>query len=129
MRLASRVLLDTHVILWWADDRSERLDDMVRDYIRDADVVYVSMASAWELAIKTSTGKMRLDEPFRHTLAKHEFVLLPLDLAHVELVATLPRHHGDPFDRMLAAQAIHEGLTLVTHDRAFAPYDLSVRWT
>lgn len=126
--MGRRLLLDTHVLLWWSDDRESRLGDATRDDIWDADVVYVSIASAWELAIKVSSGKLRLDMPFQAVLDVNEFQLLPLSLAHVERVATLPRHHGDPFDRMLAAQAMHEGLTLVTHDRAFAPYAIPVSW-
>lgn len=94
-----------------------------------APAVYVSIASAWELAIKSALGKMRLRVTFAHALSVNNFVALPVTLDHVDRVAGLPHHHGDPFDRMLAAQALHERLTLVTHDAAFGGYGLPVLWT
>jgi PIN domain nuclease of toxin-antitoxin system len=123
-----RLLLDSHVFLWWSGGDA-RLGAPVRRAILDAHEVYVSMATLWELALKMSTGKLRLDVPLRYAVHVNRFALLPISFDHVERVVTLPRHHGDPFDRMLAAQALHEGLTLVTHDRAFTPYAVPVRWT
>ena len=121
------VLLDTHAFLWWSSG-DPRLRADARQAILDAPAVYVSIATAWELAIKSSLGKLRVDVPFRHAVRINQFESLAITLDHTERVAALPRHHGDPFDRMLAAQALHEGLTLVTHDRAFAPYALPVLW-
>ncbi|AHG89179.1 PilT protein domain protein [Gemmatirosa kalamazoonensis] len=125
---AERLLLDSHVFLWWSMG-DERVRSGTRRAILDAPEVYVSMASLWELAIKASIGKLRVGVSLRYAVTVNHFTVLPVSLDHVERVANLPHHHRDPFDRMLAAQALHEGLTLVTHDRSFAPYALPVRWT
>ena len=121
------VLLDTHAFLWWSSG-DPRLGAEARQAILAAPSVYVSIATAWEMAIKASIGKLRVDVPYRHAVRVNRFESLQITLDHVERVAALPRHHGDPFDRMLAAQTLHEGLTLVTHDRAFAPYALPLLW-
>jgi PIN domain nuclease of toxin-antitoxin system len=120
-----RLLLDTHVFLWWRID-DVHLDPPARDAIAQADVVAVSTASAWEAAIKIRLGRQRLPEPFSNGVAASGFAELPVRFAHAERAAELPRHHDDPFDRMLVAQAEIEGLTLVTHDSAIWQYDVSV---
>ena len=123
-----KLILDTQVILWWQrDDR--RLTKAAREAIAAADLVYVSAISGWEVMIKMALGRLRLDEPFPVLLAADDFTELPLTLAHAEALAALPPHHTDPFDRALVAQAQAEGATLVTHDRAFAPYGAKVIWT
>ncbi len=122
------LLLDTHVILWWQrDDR--RLGRAARRAIAEADVVWVSAVSGWEVAIKTGLGRLRLDEPFTALLAADDFSELPLTLAHTSRLQQLPAHHGDPFDRMLLAQAIAERAVIVSHDRAFEPYGVPMLWT
>jgi PIN domain nuclease of toxin-antitoxin system len=123
-----KLLLDTHVILWWQrDDR--RLSKAARRAIATADVVWVSAVSGWEVAIKVALGKLRLAEPFEVLLAADDFTELPLTLAHAaELSAIAPRH-ADPFDRALLAQARVERATLVSHDRALAPYRVPILWT
>ncbi len=123
-----KLLLDTHVVLWWQrDDR--RLNAAARRAIAGADIVWVSAVSAWEVTIKVALGRLRLDEPFGVLLAADDFTELPLTLAHADALAALPPHHADPFDRALLAQARVEGATLVSHDRALAPYGLPVIWT
>jgi PIN domain nuclease of toxin-antitoxin system len=124
----TRLLLDTHVVLWWRDD-DHRLKQSTRDAIKAASYVAVSMASAWETAIKASLGKLRLPTRFEVGLEENGFQSLPITFDHIDRIATLPRHHGDPFDRMLVAQAQAEGLTLVTGDRAFQRYGLHILWT
>ena len=124
----SRLLLDTHVFIWWRE-RSSRLSRDVVEDIASADAVFVSIATAWEIAIKVSTGRLKVPGPVAEGVAHSGFTALPITFDHAERVAGLPHYHRDPFDRMLAAQALHEGLTLVTHDRSFAPYALPVRWT
>jgi len=122
------LLLDTHVILWWQrDDR--RLNRAARRAIADADVVWVSAVSGWEVAIKVALGRLRLLEPFRALIAADDFTELPLALAHTARLDRLPPHHADPFDRMLAAQALVEKATIVSHDRALAPYGVPMIWT
>ncbi len=101
----------------------------MRERIAGADVVYVSHASAWEAAIKIGLGKMRFEGDFREGIADSRFEALPITFDHTDRVASLPRHHGDPFDRMLVAQAQVEGLTLVTADRVFQRYGIPILWT
>jgi PIN domain nuclease of toxin-antitoxin system len=123
-----RLLLDTHVVLWWqTDDR--RLGREARQAIATADLVWVSAVSGWEASIKAARGRLRLDEKFRFLVAADEFTELPVSLAHTERLLDLPPHHGDPFDRLLVAQALVEKATLVTHDRAIEPYGMPVIWT
>jgi PIN domain nuclease of toxin-antitoxin system len=120
-----RLLLDTHVTLWWAlDDR--RLGSKARRAIADAGEAYVSAASIWEMAIKIGLGKLALVRFEMADLPKLAGKLGFLDLAitaeHAALVAALPSHHADPFDRLLIAQAQLESLVVVTADRQFAAY-------
>jgi PIN domain nuclease of toxin-antitoxin system len=124
----TRLLLDTHVFLWWRTD-STRLSEAVRAEIGHGDEVYVSLASAWEAAIKVTLGRLRLPEPFEVGVRDSEFDEMPIRFSHTERVAALPLHHRDPFDRMLVAQAAVEGLTLVTHDGRFEPYDIPLLFT
>lgn len=116
-----RLLLDTHVVLWWQEN-SPVLRTDVRRTIASADVVYVSAASAWEAEIKRGLGKLTLPAPFSDVLTLNDFVELPITMRHAAATAALPTHHRDPFDRMLVAQTLVEGCTLVTADRALALY-------
>lgn len=122
------LLLDTHVFIWWRED-SPRLGNDARGRIASAGIVYVSVASAWEAAIKVALGKLRLHESFEAGVLASRLDRLPITFRHAQAVATLPRHHNDPFDRMLIAQAMLERLTLVTHDRRFQRYDVDLLWT
>jgi len=123
-----RLLLDTHVILWWqTDDR--RLGQEARRAIATADLVWVSAASGWEVSIKAALGRIRLDEQFHLLVGTDDFTELPVSLIHADRSAALPPHHADPFDRMLVAQALVERANLVTHDRALEPYGAPVIWT
>jgi len=123
-----KLLLDTHVILWWQrDDR--RLNKPARQAIATADVVWVSAVSGWEVAIKSALGRLPVDERFKALIAADDFTELPLTLDHSEVLATLPPHHTDLFDRALVAQARVEGATLVSHDRALEPYGVPAIWT
>lgn len=122
-----RLLLDTHAVLWWqADDR--RLSAPARRAIATADIVWVSAASGWEVAVKAALGRLRADEPFAVTVAADDFTALPVTLAHAARLQALPSHHADPFDRMLVAQAMVEGATLVTRDAALGAYGVPVLW-
>ena len=122
-----RLLLDTHVWLWWqADD--PRLGPAARRNIHSAAEVRFSAASAWEIAIKSALGKLRLPRgaDIDAELARDGFVPLAVEIAHADGVRALPALHRDPFDRLLVAQALAEGLTLVTADAALARYDVPV---
>jgi PIN domain nuclease of toxin-antitoxin system len=124
---ADRVLLDTHTLIWWAED-DPRLPEAADLRIRHADLAVVSIASAWEIAIKASLGRLTLPVAVEDILEIAGFALLPVTLAHTTEVARLPPHHRDPFDRMLVAQARIEGLTLVTGNRRLAAYDVRSFW-
>lgn len=120
-----RLLLDTHVLLWAAAG-SDRLSDESRELLEDArhEVLY-SAASLWEIAIKIALGRkdFGVDLPvLRATLPAMGLVELPVSGAHAVAVATLPPLHRDPFDRLLIAQSMVEGLTLVTHDKVILRY-------
>ena len=119
-----KLLLDTHVLLWWlADDPT--LSPVHRSAIADpANVVYVSAASAWEISIKRALGKLVAPEDLTGALMESELEQLPITVAHAEAVGPLPMHHRDPFDRMLIAQAQVEGLAVVTGDPVFGRYDV-----
>jgi PIN domain nuclease of toxin-antitoxin system len=122
-----RLLLDTHVLLWWRE-ANPRIDGDARRSIATADDVLVSSASAWEVAIKVALGKLRIPAPLEEAVADSGFDALPITFGHAAAVTGLASHHADPFDRMLIAQALVEGLTIVTHDRRFAPYGVPIIW-
>lgn len=127
MTPASRLLLDTHIFLWWRGEPS-RLIPKVRNSIATADVVFVSAASAWEAGIKASLGRLELPDTIEVGVLASGFEKLLISFSHAERAACLPPHHRDPFDRMLVAQAQAEGLTLVTHDRLLKPYEVQILW-
>jgi len=120
------LLLDTHVLLWWlGDDRG--LSKAVRSRIADAEtVVYVSAVSAWEIGIKKALGKLSAPDDLVDQLGTGGFSELPITIADGLLAGALPRHHDDPFDRMLVAQAQRHSLTVVTSDASFSPYGIAV---
>jgi PIN domain nuclease of toxin-antitoxin system len=122
-----KVLLDTHVLLWWLGNDAS-LSQAAVDVIRDpATLVFVSAVSIWEISLKQSLGKLRLPDAFDERLEAESFESLPLTSRHARSVAQLPWHHRDPFDRMLVAQALTEDLTLLTADSAVAAYGDFVR--
>ena len=120
------LLLDTHVFLWWLAD-SPRLSGEVRDRIADPDaLILVSAASIWEIGIKRAIGKLQAPREIVRFVEEEGFRGLPIGLKHAEAAARLPSHHRDPFDRMLIAQGLTEGLTVVTADERFASYGVKL---
>lgn len=121
-----RLLLDTHVLLWWLrDDR--RLPARLGKAIADpANEVLVSAASIWEAAIKAAMGKLTIDGDLVEEIETNGFAELPIGARHAQLAGALPRHHDDPFDRMLVAQAQLEGLRIATRDAAFTAYGVAL---
>lgn len=126
------LLLDTHAMLWFFWD-DKQLSAKARTLIEDANNrKLVSLATCWEIAIKAGLGKLDLGESSQSFLpreiARNNFELLPIRLSHVTSVEALPWHHRDPFDRLLIAQSMVEGLPLVSGDVIFDQYGLSRLW-
>ena len=127
-----RLLLDTHTLLWFGlDDR--RLSATARGLIEDpANEIAISPASYWEIAIKIGLGKYTLSEPyqpfFEQVVADYGLQILPIEIRHTALLTTLPLHHRDPFDRLLIAQAISEGIAIVSDDVQFDAYPITRLW-
>ena len=121
-----KLLLDTHVLIWYlADD--PKLPFAIRDLIIDPQhQVFVSVATAWEIAIKKALGKLTSPDNLPEVLVACRFEVLPITLSHALLSGALPRHHDDPFDRMLVAQAMLEDLTFMTRDSRIPAYGISI---
>jgi PIN domain nuclease of toxin-antitoxin system len=120
-----RLLLDTHVILWWLDDSPE-LSDEIKDLLDTEPSVYVSAISPWEVAIKQSLGKLPGPEDLAERVRDTQFAPLSITAGHGVRAGRLPQHHRDPFDRVLVAQAQTEGMTIVTRDKWIPHYDVPV---
>ncbi len=117
-----KLLLDTHIVLWTMLDAPE-LTRPTRKLMQDAETVFVSSVSLWEVAIKAASGKLPVDiDRLLAELRASAFLLLPVVWEHAVAVRGLPPLHGDPFDRMLVAQAMTEPMHLVTHDAHLAAY-------
>lgn len=127
-----RLLLDTHAFLWFATS-DRRLSTAAAAMIEDeANQSFLSIASAWELTIKQSIGKLTLTQPIEDLLGDavklHGINLLHIELTHVICTGTLPFHHRDPFDRLLIAQSMSEGIPLVSADPFFDSYGIERIW-
>jgi PIN domain nuclease of toxin-antitoxin system len=127
-----KLLLDTHTFLWW-NEASSRLSRKAHGLISDpANVLYLSVVSAWEIILKSGTGKLKLPSagavyvPSR--LTHYGIEALPLILDHVLAADALPAHHRDPFDRMLVAQCQMERLPILTHDPQIRRYGIETIW-
>jgi PIN domain nuclease of toxin-antitoxin system len=120
-----RILIDTHIFLWW-DRQFRRVPRPLRAAIEDeANDIFVSAASIWEIAIKRAIGKLSFNRPIVATVLTLGFEILPVAGAHAEHAGSLPLHHNDPFDRLLIAQAYLEGMVLGTQDRLLQPYGIA----
>ncbi|MBT2491807.1 type II toxin-antitoxin system VapC family toxin [Streptomyces sp. ISL-96] len=120
-----KLLLDTHVVLWWLN-ASPELSPALKDLLRTEPDVYISAATPWEIAIKHSLGKLDSTENLAERARDLQFMPLPITAAHGVRAARLPSHHRDPFDRVLIAQAQMEELTLVTRDKSIPQYDVQI---
>lgn len=127
-----KLLLDTHTFLWWITDSPE-LSVRVRDAIRNPEnELFLSVASAWEMAIKVNLGRLHLpDRPDRfipNQLAKNAIESLPILMSHALYVSHLPSIHRDPFDRIIISQSILEKIAVVTRDADIAKYKVKILW-
>ncbi len=126
-----RLLLDTHVFLWLV--QQEPIPPRVLMQLENSsNELYISVVTPWEMQVKVGAGKLSLTGPagsiVQKQLADSSMSLLPITLDHIDTLSRLPNHHRDPFDRLLVAQAIHDGLTLVSSDQAIAQYAAPVLW-
>jgi len=125
------MLLDTHAVLWFFQD-DKRLSKTAIDVIYNLEnMIYVSIASIWEVAIKLSTGKLKFTggiENFIEAIYRNEFELLDISQVHIRAITKLPFIHRDPFDRMLVAQAMVENMTIITVDENILKYDVDLIW-
>jgi PIN domain nuclease of toxin-antitoxin system len=125
------LLLDTHALIWFLDDDDVRLPANVRNRIETTPIVFVSIASLWEIAIKANIGKLELSAPFstiEPNLVNLGITQLPINVKDLEVYLSLPLHHRDPFDRILLAQAISHSLSLVSQDTQIDAYSIQRLW-
>lgn len=125
-------LLDTNAFLWFISG-NDRLSDTARNYITDFNnELSLSIASLWEIAIKTSIGKLELLKPFDQLipdqLEKNAIDILPVELKHVSAIINLEFHHRDPFDRIIIAQGLTEQISIITSDSFFTKYPVDIIW-
>ena len=123
-----RYLLDTHVLIWHAEN--QQLNQDVLNIINEpTNEILISHATLWEMTIKVSIGKLKLNFPiadFSKLLIANHFLILPFDFKYYEILSQLPFHHQDPFDRMLIPQAIVENIPIISHDAKFKLYNVTV---
>ncbi|MDG4766830.1 type II toxin-antitoxin system VapC family toxin [Solwaraspora sp. WMMD406] len=119
------LLLDTHVVIWWFTDDPTLADDIKDQLDRDPGV-HLSPISLWEIGIKQATGKLKGPDDLVERIRRSGFKELPITADHAIVAARLPMIHRDPFDRMLIAQAQHEGSTIVTRDAEIRKYEVSI---
>ncbi|HAJ61322.1 MAG TPA: PIN domain nuclease [Cyanobacteria bacterium UBA8543] len=126
-----KLLLDTHTFLWFIND-SPQLSTDAKNLLESEVDLWLSVVSLWEIAIKTSLGKLTLPDTYDkfipQQLTLNDIEILPISMAHLALVATLPFHHRDPFDRLLVAQAIVEKVSIVSIDVVFDSYTVNRIW-
>jgi PIN domain nuclease of toxin-antitoxin system len=121
-----RLLLDTHILLWWLSDDPLLPTSARQAVARPDNAVVVSAATAWEIAIKRAAGRLEAPDDLLEVLSGNDFETLPISAAHALVAGGLPPHHSDPFDRMLIAQARSESLTLVSVDERFSQYGVEL---
>ena len=120
-----RILVDTHIFLWW-DRHLRRVQRPLRMAIEDeANDIFLSAASVWEIAIKRALGKLRFARSIVEAAAELGFEVLPVSGVHAEHAGVLPRHHNDPFDRLIIGQAYLEGMVLGTQDPVMRAYGIT----
>jgi PIN domain nuclease of toxin-antitoxin system len=129
-----KLLLDTHAFLWLINDDYAHLrgSKAVELFLANDAQPFLSLASVWEMAIKTRLGKLALEQPLDsfipQQLQRNQIELLPINFEHILQTLQLPFHHRDPFDRLLIAQAISEEMTLLSADGAFSAYNVKQVW-
>ncbi len=124
-----QILLDTHILIWFAKG-IDKLSPKAKTTIENlSNQRFVSIVSLWEIVIKSSLNKIELKQSFKeiyYFLTNNDIELLPVSVAHLDILLTLPVYHKDPFDRLLIAQAITENLTLISADQHFNGYNINL---
>ncbi len=128
----NRYLLDTHTFIWWVEN-SPKLSPVANKTISNLESeCYLSLVSAWEMAIKISLGKLKLATSFKKfitgNIAANDFRILPIDFNHINRIDSLPFHHRDPFDRLLIAQAMTEKIPIISADITLGAYNIERVW-
>ena len=127
-----KFLLDSHVFVWMRQEPHRIGVDAISEMLLTSSELFLSLATIWELQIKTDLGKFTFGSPLdavvEDEIQVNSLVLLPVEQTHIYNLANLPKIHGDPFDRLLISQAIVEDLTIVTADRHFSSYPVKVLW-
>ena len=127
-----RYLLDTHTLLWFIAEDKQLNSNKRRLILDSSSEIFLSIASLWEIAIKVNIGKLVLDEPFEQVFPRelhfHKIEILDITVDTLVQLTTLPLHHRDPFDRLIIAQAMVEGIPIISRDEAFDLYDVKREW-
>jgi PIN domain nuclease of toxin-antitoxin system len=119
-----KILVDTHILLWWLQDDPKLSTRGKRELGDGENELYISCVSLWEMSIKRALGKLHVPDILMQVVANNNIGIIPVDVEHVASFANVPPLHSDPFDRMLVAQAITEGLTIMTHDKQITNYSV-----
>jgi PIN domain nuclease of toxin-antitoxin system len=127
-----KIILDTQVLIWWANDVSN-ISDRVQNIICNVDnELLLSLASIWEIQIKVSLGKLSLPRPLPDVIgtqvSKNQIKIMQIELSHIYTLDLLPHHHRDPFDRIIIAQAMDERVSIASIDKAFDAYSIERIW-
>jgi PIN domain nuclease of toxin-antitoxin system len=121
-----KLLLDTHTLIWWLANNPTLANEAKKAIASIDNIVFVSAVSAWEIAIKKTIGKLTAPDDLAEQIKQKDFQPLPIEIHQALRVEKLPLHHNDPFDRILIAQALCENLTIITRDRKFENYSVSI---
>lgn len=128
-----RVLLDTHAFLWWVSDEKPLPRKAAKLISDEGNIIFVSHATVWEMAIKTAIGKLTLPEAVGTFVQKqcklNRFQLLPISLDAISMIETLPLHHNDPFDRLLVAQCLDMKIPIISADAVLTKYRVTRIWS
>lgn len=124
-----RLLLDTHLILWWMNGEASRISEKALAALGSEDMEpVVSAVAIWEAAIKRRLGKLEVPGDMLTQIERSGVELLPVTVRHADFVSSLPAHHEDPFDRLLISQAMVEGMALASADEVLRRYDIELVW-
>ena len=123
-------ILDTHTLLWYLSD-SVNLSEKLKQFINECETVAVSIASLWEIAIKQSLGKLKIEasiSEIEQLCYQKDILVLPINSSELDLLKSLPKLHGDPFDRLIICQTLRESAVLITKDSIIPEYPVKTLW-